>query len=65
MDFSTCNGYALIQAIEYEKQEVQQFNDTLAVMKFLTILGAGYQKYLGIFYIDSEVSKWLKPNDIV
>ncbi len=51
--------------MEYEKWEVQQFNDTLAAMKFLTIPGAGYQKYLSIFYIDSEISKWLKPNDIV
>ncbi len=51
--------------MEYEKQEVQQFNDSLAAMKFFTIPRTGYQKYLSIFYIDSEVSKWLKPNDIV
>src|SRR5204862_4492267 len=56
-DFSTCKGYASIQAMEYEKLEIQRFNDTVASIKFLTVPGGGYQKYLGVLYIDSEVEK--------
>src|SRR5436190_336417 len=64
-DFSTCKGYASIQAMEYKKLEVQRFNDTAALIKFLTIPGGGYQKYLGVLYIDSEVEKCLKTHDII
>src|SRR5436190_1812759 len=64
-DFSTCKGYASIQAMEYEKLEVQRFNDTAASIKFLTVPGGEYQKYLGVLYINSEVEKCLKTHDIV
>lgn len=64
-DFSTRKGYGAIQSMKYEKQEVQEFNDKLAAMKFLTIPGGGNQKYLGVFYIDSKVDKRLQVNDTV
>ena len=51
--------------MEYEKLEVQRFNDTAALIKFLTVPGGGYQKYLGVLYIDSEVEKRLKTHDII
>jgi hypothetical protein len=43
-DFATRKGYAAIQSMEYEKQEVQKFNDTNSRMKFVTIAGGGNQK---------------------
>jgi hypothetical protein len=64
-EFSTRIGYATIQSMEYQKQEVQKFNDTPASMKFITIPGGGSKKYCGVFYIDSEVEMRLKVGDTV
>ena len=51
--------------MEYKKLEVQKFNDTTALIKFLIVLGGGNQKYLGVLYINLEVEKQLKTNNIV
>jgi hypothetical protein len=62
-DFATRKGYAAIQSMEYERQEVQKFNDTPASVKFLTIPGGGNQKYLVVIYIDPEVEKRMQVGD--